>query len=67
MTTRQKIEKIKAIMLDIEDEAINSKTEYTDETCPLNFNKDHYANSQIVTGIGCWKWECPFCKETFYA
>ena len=33
------------------------------ENCPLNFNGNHYANSEIIFGQGCWQWECKFCGE----
>lgn len=37
-----------------------------DEVCPLNFDGiAHHDISQMFDGLGCWKWNCPFCHVEF--
>lgn len=41
-----------------------ARRQYSPRYCPLA-RYDHYKVSQILWGIGCWKWKCEFCGEEF--
>lgn len=35
---------------------------YSATECPLlGDGTDHYHNSQLVFGLGCYQWQCRFC------
>ena len=59
--------------IQLREELLNdAKAHNTDEQCPLNLYKEdlisfnsHRDLSQILSGIGRWRWKCPFCGQEF--
>ena len=35
------------------------------EECPLEILDRHCELSQILVGVGCYEWNCPFCNKRF--
>lgn len=42
-------------------EQMEKREKYHPKDCPIR--KDHYHLSQLFGGLGCWRWNCPFCGE----
>jgi len=65
MKPETKIAKIHSIIKELCDEAEQTKGQYAPYNCPMLYDNNHYQNAQILDGLGCWKWNCPFCGEEF--
>lgn len=68
MKTETKIKKL----IKLREEILKDAKGWKGDVCPLkqfDNHKDssihHYSLSQLFTGLGCWKWDCPFCDEHF--
>ena len=60
-------------LIELREDILKDSKKWKGPNCPLkqfegneySFHISHYCLSQAFTGLGCWKWECPFCKEEF--
>ena len=44
---------------------VGAKPRFMENECPLT--ADHYDNSLLLFGLGCYEWHCGFCGCKFIA
>lgn len=57
-------------LIKLKEDILKDAKKWKHGTCPLDitgsdYRLTHYNMSQLFNGLGCWKWECPFCKKEF--
>ncbi len=69
MNLQEKVTQLNTLLneLRLEGEQQQAQNQFTEETCPLESIDTirHYTLSQMLDGMGCWKWSCPFCGTEF--
>ncbi len=69
MKIETKIRKLIELRDEILEESKKWKQNKNPNICPLTgftgFENSHKHLTEMITGVGCWRWECPFCKEEF--
>lgn len=65
MNYESKIKQINELIESLALEAESIAEKYNPSDCPMGKGSDHYKNAQILDGLGCWMWHCPFCGKVF--